>query len=193
MGKSEAARSFGVSLSSVKRYVGRARQGSSLSPRKHPGPRPKTDEQTRKLLEADVEERPECSLRERGRFLERVAGVRVSESTLSRLLRRMGFSPKKTECGCEREGRVLEGCLACPSGRQGRGRTLRVRGRDGCQHLTLSPIYGWARRGQRAYFEVPRNWGASDLTLLSSMTRSGMGPSLAVEGPTTREVFEAYP
>jgi transposase len=24
------------------------------------------------------------------------------------------------------------------------------------------------------------------------MTRSGMGPSLAVEGPTTREVFEAY-
>ncbi len=94
MGKSEAARSFGVSLSSVKRYVGRARQGSSLSPRKHPGPRPKTDEQTRKLLEADVEERPECSLRERGRFLERVAGVKVSESTLSRLLRRMGFSPK---------------------------------------------------------------------------------------------------
>src|SRR3954447_10281031 len=32
MGKSEAARSFGVSLSSVKRYVGKARQGSSLSP-----------------------------------------------------------------------------------------------------------------------------------------------------------------
>jgi transposase len=32
MGKSEAARTFGVSLSSVKRYVGKARQGSSLSP-----------------------------------------------------------------------------------------------------------------------------------------------------------------
>jgi transposase len=28
--------------------------------------------------------------------------------------------------------------------------------------------------------------------LLSSMTCSGMGPSMAVEGPTTREVFEAY-
>ncbi len=40
-------------------------------------------------------------------------------------------------------------------------------------------------------FEVPRNWGAN-VTLLSSMTCSGMGPSLAVEGPTTREVFEAY-
>src|ERR671914_1556566 len=94
MGKSEAARSFGVSLSSVKRYVAKARRGNSLSPRKHPGPRPKIDERARRLLEADVEERPAVSLRERGRFLERVAGVRVSESTLSRFLRRMGFSPK---------------------------------------------------------------------------------------------------
>jgi transposase len=95
MGKSEAARTFGVSLSSVKRYVGKARQGDSLSPRKHPGPRPKIDEKARRLLEADVEERPAVSLRERGRFLERVAGVSVSESTLSRILRRMGFSPKE--------------------------------------------------------------------------------------------------
>ena len=58
-------------------------------------------------------------------------------------------------------------------------------------NTSLSPIYGWARRGQRAYFRAPRNWGAN-VTLLSSMTRLGMGPSLAVEGPTTREVFEAY-
>jgi transposase len=95
MGKSEAARSFGVSLSSVKRYVAKANQGDSLTPKKHPGPRPKLDERARKLLEADVEKRPAVSLRERGRFLERVAGIRVSESTLSRLLRQMGFSPKE--------------------------------------------------------------------------------------------------
>jgi transposase len=94
MGQSEAARSFGVSLSSVKRYVGKARRGGSLSPRKHPGPRPKLDRRAERLLEADVEERPAVSLKERGRFLERMAGVKVSESTLSRLLRRMGFSPK---------------------------------------------------------------------------------------------------
>ena len=58
-------------------------------------------------------------------------------------------------------------------------------------NTSLSPVYGWARRGQRAYFRAPRNWGAN-VTLLSSMTRLGMGPSLAVEGPTTREVVEAY-
>ena len=30
------------------------------------------------------------------------------------------------------------------------------------------------------------------MTLLSSMSVRGIGPSLAVEGPTTRDVFEAY-
>jgi transposase len=30
------------------------------------------------------------------------------------------------------------------------------------------------------------------VTLLSSVTREGLGPCLAVEGATTREVFEAY-
>ena len=45
MGKSEVARTLGVSLSSVKRYVGMAHQGRSLTPKKKPpGLRPKIDE-----------------------------------------------------------------------------------------------------------------------------------------------------
>ena len=31
-----------------------------------------------------------------------------------------------------------------------------------------------------------------NVTLLSSISTEGMGPPLAVEGPTTREVFETY-
>lgn len=58
-------------------------------------------------------------------------------------------------------------------------------------NISLSPLYGWARRGWRAYFEAPRNWG-KNITLLSSMSMEGMGPSLAVEGSITREVFETY-
>jgi len=38
---------------------------------------------------------------------------------------------------------------------------------------------------------VPRNWGAN-LTLLASMSAEGMGRCLAVEGATTRGVFETY-
>jgi transposase len=63
---------------------------------------------------------------------------------------------------------------------------------DECStNTSLSPIYGWSRRGRRLCFEVPRNWGAN-VTLLSSMSAEGMGPSLAVEGSTTKAVFETY-
>ena len=57
-GKSEAARLFGVSLSSVKRYARTAREGRTLTPKKNPGKRPKLGKSARALLEADVEERP---------------------------------------------------------------------------------------------------------------------------------------
>jgi transposase len=95
MNKSEAARAFGVSLSSAKRYAKAVREGRSLSPGKAPGKRPKLDEKARRLLEANVEERPFAKLSDRQEYLERVAGVRVSESTLSRALRQMGFGRKK--------------------------------------------------------------------------------------------------
>jgi transposase len=97
MSKSEAARTFGVSRSSVKRYAAARREGKPLTPKKHPGSRPKLDERARKLLEADVEERPAITLKDRCRFLEQMVGVSVSESTLSRLLRKMGFSPKDAQ------------------------------------------------------------------------------------------------
>src|SRR5215217_7862307 len=95
MPKTEAARSFGVGISSVKRYVAAARQGRSLAPKKRPGSKPKLDQGARRLLEADLHERPAATLPERREFLRRVSGVEVSDSTISRVLRRMGFSRKK--------------------------------------------------------------------------------------------------
>jgi transposase len=95
MTKSEAARVFGVSLSSVKRYAKAAREGRSLSPGKAPGKKPLLDEKARRLLEADVEEHPFAKLADRQHYLKKVAGVWVSESTLSRTLRKMGFGRKK--------------------------------------------------------------------------------------------------
>ncbi len=94
MPKTEAARTFGVSRSSVKRYAAARREGRPLAQRRHPGSKPKLDQRARKLLEADVEDRPAITLKERCRFLTQMTGVSVSESTLSRLLRKMGFSPK---------------------------------------------------------------------------------------------------
>ncbi|HLL38456.1 MAG TPA: transposase [Rubrobacteraceae bacterium] len=57
--------------------------------------------------------------------------------------------------------------------------------------VSLTPLHAWSRRGKRAFGSTPRNWG-KNVTLLASITRWGVGPCLAVEGSTTREVFEAY-
>ena len=66
MGKSQAARTFSVSLSSIKRYAKRAEEGRSLAPNKRAGSKPKIDQRTSKLLEADLEERPFITLQQRG-------------------------------------------------------------------------------------------------------------------------------
>jgi transposase len=58
-------------------------------------------------------------------------------------------------------------------------------------NTSLAPLYGWSRRGRRAYLKTPRNWG-KNVTLLASITREGIGPCLAVEGTTTKMTFEAY-
>jgi transposase len=58
-------------------------------------------------------------------------------------------------------------------------------------NTSLSSLRAWSKRGERAHCSVPRNRGPNT-TLLTSMSAEGMGPSLAVEGATTRPVFETY-
>jgi len=58
-------------------------------------------------------------------------------------------------------------------------------------NISLSPLYAWARRGERALCKAPRNWG-KNVTLLASMTSEGMGPCMAVVGSITRAALEAY-
>ena len=190
MKKCEAAYTFGLSLSSVKRYVGAACEGRSLRPKKQPGMRPKIDSNGRRLLEADLQERPAATLSQRHEFLEGVAGIRVSESTISRVLKRLGFTRKKRSMGASERDEWLRAAWRAMV-----ATTLDVRRLvfvDECgTHTSLASLHAWAPRGRRAYAKVPRNRG-KNTTLLARMSAEGMGPCVAVEGTTTAEVFEAY-
>lgn len=108
-----------------KRYAAAALEGKPLAPKRRPGSKPKLDEAASKLLEADLEGRPAATLPQRREFLARVAGVSVSDSTVSRMLKRLGWSRKKIG-GSERTRRVPEGGL------EGDGR-----GKDGIQSLCV--------------------------------------------------------
>ena len=95
MPKAQAARTFSVSLSSVKRYVKKASRGESLALKKRPGSAPKLDETARKLLEEDLKERPFASLQERCEYIGAITGISVSRSTMCRAIARVGPTRKK--------------------------------------------------------------------------------------------------
>jgi transposase len=93
--KAEAARTFGVGISTLKRYATKAQRGEPLEPAKAPGKQPKMDERVRKLLEEDLEERPFVTLRQRCDYVEAISGISVSRSTMCRAIARMGSTRKK--------------------------------------------------------------------------------------------------
>ncbi len=95
MPKAQAARTFGVGISTVKRYATKAQRGEPLEPGKAPGKRPKIDEPVRKLLEEDLNERPFVTLGERCDYIETISGVSVSRSTMCRAVARLGSTRKK--------------------------------------------------------------------------------------------------
>ena len=95
MSKAQAARTFEVGLSSVKRYVEKANRGESLAPKKSPGSPPKIDKTATKLLEEDLKERPYATLQERCDYIETLTGLSVSRSTMCRAIARIGPTRKK--------------------------------------------------------------------------------------------------
>ena len=50
------------------------------------------DENASKLLQADMKERPAATISDRRRFLEHLMGMQLSDSTVWRLFKRLGFS-----------------------------------------------------------------------------------------------------
>jgi len=95
MAKAQAARAFGVGISSVKRYVNLAQEGESLVPKKPPGKERKLDQGATRLLEKDLHRRPEATYLQRAKLLFELLGVQVSKATLCRAVKRLGNTRKK--------------------------------------------------------------------------------------------------
>ncbi len=113
MSKAQAARTFGVGATFVKRYVKLAEQGKPLNPGKAPVKKSKLDGSGMKLLEEDLRARPAVTYEKRADLLCKLLGVRVSKSTICRMVRRLGYTRKKDRWvlqkemnGSERPGRL---------------------------------------------------------------------------------------
>ena len=95
MSKAQAARTFGVGATSVKRYVKLAEEGKSLKPSKAPPKKSKLEGSGMQLLQEDLRLRPAATYQNRADLLYELLGVRVSKSTICRTIKRLGYTRKK--------------------------------------------------------------------------------------------------
>lgn len=58
-------------------------------------------------------------------------------------------------------------------------------------HLDMHPAYARAPKGQRAFVSARRNYG-HNVSLIASLSLSGAGPAMAIEGPVNTAVFTAF-
>jgi transposase len=98
MPRKEAASTFGVSLATLKRWLKRRRQGEDLAPRPSPGrtPRILATQQQRRALWEQLQENDDATLQRHCELWEEGTGVAISVSTMSRAVRRLGWTFKKS-------------------------------------------------------------------------------------------------
>jgi transposase len=97
MPRKEAVSAFGVSSATLKRWLRRRRETGSAAPKRRPGMKPRIggDADERRALWNQLKEHPEATLEEHRELWKRQQGVRVSVATMSRAIRRLGWTYKQ--------------------------------------------------------------------------------------------------
>ena len=112
MPRAEAARIFGVSAPTIRRYLRLRQQTGDVEPKPVPGPPARKGAALEATLPAQVRANPDLTLAEHCELLfEESEGVRVSTATISRAFKRLGLPLKKVPPGL-RARRSRKGELA---------------------------------------------------------------------------------
>jgi transposase len=127
MPRAEAARIFGVSAPTIRRYLRLRQQTGDVEPKPVPGPPARKGAALEATLPAQVRANPDLTLAEHCELFEETEGVQVSTATISRAFKRLGLPLKKVPPGL-RARRSRKGELArrnrevgpAPSGVRGR-------------------------------------------------------------------------
>ncbi len=92
----EGARLFGVCPSTIRRWRQRQRQTGSVAARPRPGRTPRIGPALAAALQAQVAAFPDATLAQHCASWETAHGARLSVATLSRVIRRLGITVKKS-------------------------------------------------------------------------------------------------
>ena len=89
MPRAEVARTFGISLPSIKRWLKRRRETGEVDAKAPPGPPAIKGAMLEGWLPAHLRRNPDLTFKEHCEAFEEEAGVGVSEATMSRNIRRL--------------------------------------------------------------------------------------------------------
>lgn len=94
----EVVRTFGVSMPTIERYLRRRRRTGEVSPKPSPGRTPSicATPEERRALWAQLEANAEATLERHCDLWEEARGMKVSVSTMSRAVRKLGWTFKKS-------------------------------------------------------------------------------------------------
>ncbi|HZB81604.1 MAG TPA: helix-turn-helix domain-containing protein [Rubrobacteraceae bacterium] len=95
--RAEVAKTFGVSVSTIKRYLRLRRETGKVQPKPIPGPPPRKGAALRAWLSEQLRAAPNFTLEEYCRAFEEERGISVSTVTMSRAIRKLpgGWPPKR--------------------------------------------------------------------------------------------------
>ncbi len=189
--KSAIARTFKVSLSTVKRYVKRFERLGHVLPTVQRHMSAKLNSKMHRQLARQLAAHADFTLAQHMAWWNRRHGeeLQVSETLLSRAFRRLGWTRKKKTIGAAERDEVERAAFRAVM------KTLPVEDivvlDESSTRIGMIPLYARAPRGCRAYDQAIQNYGRN-LTLLASITLDGMQAAMTLEGSVDEVAFEVF-
>ena len=189
--KRAVARIFKVSLSTVKRYVKRFEQLGQVLPTIQGHMAGKLNPKMRKQLARQLKVHPDFTLTQHMEWWNRRHGeqLQVSETLVSRIFRRLGWTRKKKTIGAAERDEAARAAFRALM------KTLPVEDivvlDESSTRIGMIPLYARSPRGCRAYDHAIQNYGRN-VTLLASITVAGMQAAMTLEGAVDEAAFEAF-
>lgn len=187
--KADIARRFMVSLSSVKRFVAQFVQEGHVKPRKQQRMKGKLTGRLLEYLKRQVEHYADYTLAQHQVLWNRRHKVKVSESCLSRNLRRMGITRKKKSLSAaerdEEARRIFREVM-----KELAVEDVVVVDESGTR-IGMVPTYGRSWRGSRVYDTTIGHYG-HNVSLVAALNIEGIQAAMTVDGAVDGAVFEAF-
>jgi transposase len=185
----EAARRFDVAVTTVRRAVVQQRERGSLARKPIPGRPREIGREHDAILLARLEAEPDATVLEHCAWWAEHQGQTVSEVTMWRALRRLGWTHKKKSLAASERNEDARAAWREAVAALNPAQLVFVD--ESGTHTSLTRLYGWAPHDQRATGSVPRNHG-KNMTLVAALMPDGLQVPWTIEGAMDTAAFERY-